>query len=535
MVFYKDFQTTGNHAFNVFNALSYCKEKGEDGIVFEKVVYDFYPEMASEDVMHVSNHDIYGIYRIAFLLKGMKDFTVDGGGATFMFHGCITPFYITKSENITVKNLTIDYSGILLLETIVREVGEDYIDLETESEDGYEIDRGMLYHTDISGTRQPFRAFFVRGANDSMDYLETSRDHWSPSENIYFEKTGEKTIRVKNPGIDVPVGTNLTLRAAYMRQACNIVASHAKDVFVKDVTMLRGYAMGVLAQMTENVTIEGMVVKAGRGHLNSLDADATHFVHCKGLVKVTDSSFSEQLDDALNIHGIFTKIIAKTDDYITVRYMHEEAKGIDIYQAGDAFQTLDPKSLIPNGEYTVVKAEEVNMEITKIYVKGGTASIRVGDVCEDLTWSSDLEFARNRVENNRARGMLVAAKGKVRIHDNYFHTTGVAILFESDGQYWFESGGTSDVVIEKNTFENCKFTHTWGENVIEVLPREVYNEGEFYHQSITIRENTFKGNTAPLVYADNIRSLVIEKNIIEDQKCEKTHEIKNCGSINCDM
>ena len=73
MVHYSQFNKTTDHAFNVYQAIRYCREHGVDKLVFDKGVYDFYPDKASEDVMYVSNHDIYGIYRIAFLLKGMKN------------------------------------------------------------------------------------------------------------------------------------------------------------------------------------------------------------------------------------------------------------------------------------------------------------------------------------------------------------------------------------------------------------------------------------------------------------------------------
>jgi hypothetical protein len=100
----------------------------------------------------------------------------------------------------------------------------------------------------------------------------------------------------------------------------------------------------------------------------------------------------------LNIHGIFTKIVDKTDDYILVKYMHTSAKGIDIYDPGSRIQVLNQKNLIPAGEYEIERVEVVNMEYTKLYIKGGTADIPVGYVVEDLTWVSDLLFENNRVD-----------------------------------------------------------------------------------------------------------------------------------------
>ena len=89
MINYKIFNTTKKHSFNLYNAIKYCKEHNEDGITFDKCVYDFYPEMALEEMLCVSNHDMYGLHRIAFLIKDMKNFTIDGGNSEFIFHGSI--------------------------------------------------------------------------------------------------------------------------------------------------------------------------------------------------------------------------------------------------------------------------------------------------------------------------------------------------------------------------------------------------------------------------------------------------------------
>ena len=127
--------------------------------------------------------------------------------------------------------------------------------------------------------------------------------------------------------------------------------------------------------------------------------------------------------------------------------------------------------------------------------------------------------------------MLIAAKGRVEIKNNYFNTPGVAILFESDGSKWFESGGTTNVLIKENVFENCKYTNSpnWGSHVIEVKPREEFNEGNYYHKYISITDNEFKDCNAPLIYADNI-----EKIEVKDNKLNNSNNIrvfKNCGEI----
>ena len=537
MVSYDRFRLTEDHAFNLISALRYCREHGEDCLVFERGTYDFYPTLAQEDTIHVSNHDINGLYRIAFLLKEMKHFTLDGGGSRFVFHGAILPFAVVRSEDITMKDLTVDFDEVFSLEVAVEEVAEDHLDLRVGGEERYAVDHGQLYV--LTGTEEliyPYsHHFYVRGKDGLHTYLPIAEDVSTYGEEVRFEALGERRIRMFQTKAKVEVGTDAVLNFRSSRQSCNIAIIESRDVSVLGVTMHRGSGMGILAQKTENVTVDRMTVSAREGYLSAMGADATHFVHCKGLVKVTNCDFREQLDDALNIHGIYTKIIQKTEDFILVRYMHHQAQGINVYDKGDRFQTLHPNSLIPNGEYEITDVEVINQNVTRLSVKGGTEGITVGDLVEDLTWSCDLLFENNRVYDNRARGMLIAAKGKVLVRNNHFHSPGMAILFESDGKYWFESGGTRHVEILDNVFEDCKFSVGWGRYVIQFKPREEREEGKFYHRYVRIANNRFVNNSAPLLYADNIADLVFENNAIEGQKTEELVSFRNCGTVRSDV
>ena len=46
-----------------------------------------------------------GIRRTAIYLKGKRNITVDGNGATVLVHGKMTPMLFDECENITIKNL----------------------------------------------------------------------------------------------------------------------------------------------------------------------------------------------------------------------------------------------------------------------------------------------------------------------------------------------------------------------------------------------------------------------------------------------
>ncbi len=536
MVNYSRFNTTDDHSFNLYNALMYCKKNKSKGLIFDKGVYTFYEEKASGELVNVSNHDINMLKKIAFLIKGMEDFVVDGNGSEFVFYGSIMPFEIKESKNITIKNFSIDVMTSLTIGMKVTDVKDNCVYADVVG-GNYHINNGVISFSDGYGNVNVCSAVTIRSMGDDIKFLPNSCGiAVNSNEKVYFEENGENKIKIFDIDEKYGIKKGMNIGACgSVRRSCNIHIADSENINIENVVMYKGYAMGVIAQMTKNVSVDRVVVKAKEGELNSLVADATHFVHCQGLVKVTNCSFSEQGDDALNIHGIFTKIADKTEDYILIKYMHKQAKGINIYKKGSTIATLDPESLIPNGTYTIKDVEVVSIDYTKIYVEGGTKNINVGDVVEDLTWSCDLIFENNKIANNRGRGMLIGAKGKVVIRNNYFNSTGAAILFESDGRFWFESGATTDVVIENNVFDDCCYVKAWGKGVIVLNPRAKIEEGKYYHKYIKICNNKFISCKGKIISADNVENIVVKDNKIENRRAENVITFENCGEILTDI
>jgi len=114
------------------------------------------------------------------------------------------------------------------------------------------------------------------------------------------------------------------------------------------------------------------------------------------------------------------------------------------------------------------------------------------DVLADISVKPDVLIKGCTFGNNRARGLLIGSKGKVVIEDNHFHVPGAAILFEGDGNYWYEQSGVKDVTIRGNTFENCLYgSQGWGRAYIAVGSGIPQRETSRYHSNITVEGNTF--------------------------------------------
>ena len=94
--------------FQVNQLIASLKGQSDVTLFFPTGQYEFYPEDAVEAYRAVTNHD-NSLKRMAFPLCGFEDFTLDGGGSTFMFNGRICPIVLDGSKGTILKNFSIDW------------------------------------------------------------------------------------------------------------------------------------------------------------------------------------------------------------------------------------------------------------------------------------------------------------------------------------------------------------------------------------------------------------------------------------------
>lgn len=512
---YNTFRSTDNHAYNISQAIEYCKHNNIQSLEFDKGVYDIYPDMASEGIYCTSNHGVNGYKRIAFLLKDMHDFTIDGNGSEFVFHGIISPFVVDNCSNITLKNFSLYTPKAFSNTAELVNVGEDCFDVKLPDGQDYFVLGDQLFFGDAL---KNYPVAFILEAESNKKHLRKGMGDYilRPQDKVYEIEKG--IIRFQGLNRPLPIMGNRIILMCRARDAACIMMQKSRNIKIENYTAFSGIGMGVIAQKCENIEISKMHTKCKEDRYISLNADATHFVHCKGTVKVTDSTFEGQLDDALNVHGIYTRIVNKWEDKILVKYMHHQAKGLDIYESGSKIQIVDPYTLLPKDEFEILKVSALNADCTLLTLNKTTDKINIGDDVEDIFWSPDVYFERNSVTFNRARGILLGARGKTVILDNYFNTAGGAILFESNGDFWFESGAVKDVIIKNNVFDDCRYGK-WCNAVISMVPRKETENGRFFHGNVSVESNTFKNCESMLFYADNAENI-----------CFKNNELINCGT-----
>ena len=521
----------GNLTYALVCAMRKCKEEKYDKLVLKKDVYDIDITYTEQCVLNISNHGMNGPKRMGLLIEDMDGFTVDFSGSTLITKGRMSGIVIRNSKNVTVKNVILENPETEFMQARVEKTGDDFVDFKIElGGEQFHTSGGAMYTNCGYEFRIPqTTSIEFRGDTGELEYGTGDFPIGFPWD-VQNEITKDGHFIVHNPTRIPPVG-NVFVHTASRRFGCGIFCEDSSDLFFENVTVHSCQGMGLLAQFCHNVTLDKFSTLRHGIQMYTANADATHFVHCTGLVKVENGVFEGQLDDALNIHGVFVRVVDRLSDHeLLIKMMHFQATGLKIFAPGDKVQALTPETLIPYTEKTVKAVDVINDEIVKVTFNESVLDVKVGDDLENLTKSADLIFRKNIVRDNRARGMLIAAKGKVLIEDNYFHASGAAILFESDGKYWFESGATNDVTIKNNVFDKCKYSK-FGTAVLQFVKREAVEEDKYYHNKISVLDNEFIMLNELAIMFDNIKDVTLKGNVVKDGKTAIV-DIKHCKNLN---
>ena len=514
-------------------------KKGDKAVlVLEKGRYDFHPQDAASRNYYVSNHDQPQPRPVGVPLEDLHDFVLDGQGAELVFHGRMMPMSLVRSTDCTLKDFSIDFANPQISQiTIVESNAEKGTTFKPAPWVKYRIsDKGdFITYGDGWAFRHQYAIAFE---GDTRHIVYNTADLYCPIANV--KEVGEGLLNA--PGWKdsrLKPGTVLALRS-WERPSPGLFVTHCKDTKLHNIKMHYAEGMGLLAQMSENIDLDGFSVCLkgdNDARYFTTQADATHFYGCKGKITSVNALYDGMMDDAINVHGTYLKVVKRVDDYtLEGRYMHSQAYGFDWGYKGDKVQFVRSATMeLLDGENevveitpldAVVKEQGTGMDGAKTFrirfkkPVPEEISEKAGYGIENLTWTPEVYFANNTIRNNRARGTLFSTPKKVVVENNLFdHTSGCAILLCGDCNGWFETGACRDVTIRKNRFINALTSQFQFTNAVISIYPEIPNldgQKKLFHggkkTAVRIEENVFETFDASILYAKSIDGLLYRNN-----------------------
>jgi hypothetical protein len=452
------------------DAIGKCRAGGIRRLVLDRGIWHLHPDEADGAFRHVSNHDP-GYKRMGLRLDGFADFEVDGQGAVLMCHGVLIPITVDRSSNITLRNLTIDWSKPFHLEGGVAAVGADFFEVEMLPECEASMVGGNLLGGMAEGVIEDPRNPKESRQNIEWNYWIDPQTRaaaavqpvlltWNPRTRSHAEITevGTNRFRIRNAHLkELPTPGSVMIAKGRNRPNRLSPAIHLASVrgaVISDVTIHHAGGMGVIAEDCADMTLRRVRVelRPGSKSLITTTADATHFVQCRGDVLVEDCFFENMLDDALNVHGIYAVAAPlRAPGRLGVRFQHFQHLGMVFARPGDRMLLLDRKTMTGYAEFTAKEILTRNESFHELAAdKSLEGVLRPDSIVENLDARPVLVFRNNTVRNNRARSILVNPL-RALIENNQFERPSMgSILIEGDSNYWMSSGSPEETIIRGN-------------------------------------------------------------------------------------
>lgn len=475
-------------------------------------IYHFHSSSARALRFYISNHDQPDVRPVFLPFQGMSNVTIRATNAAFVMHGMGTAILLQGTRNVTIKGVTLEWErpyfaqaeivGFASGETHVRFVPRDRVAVE---------DGKLVLHGEDWRVGLECGCVFRR---DTHEMVERTKD-------VVFNGDGRNMgggiIAIPRDlsriGAGARVGDIFVVRS-WSRPHPAVCLDRATDTTFSDFVFRDGFGMGIVAQLSENITVRGGgCYPRRRDEYSSNTVDATHFSNCRGTVVVEGCRFEGMMDDALNVHSTCLRIIAKTGDHeIRCRYMHRQAIGFGVFSAGDAVRFIAGRTL-ENGCVGRVQSVQTHdaREVSLILEEPVPARYGVGDAVENADWQCDVVFRNNTVANNRARGVLFTTPKRIVCEGNLFdHVSGAAILLAGDAQGWYESGACENVTIRRNRFRDClTSSFQYCNALVSVFPvvKDLAAQRRRYHRNILVEDNEIETFVAPLLHvvsAENV-------------------------------
>lgn len=504
-------------------ALEACRQKENPLLFFPAGRYDFWPQHAVKKVYYESNtSDINPKYN-AIMIAGFKKLVIEGAGSEFVYHGRIQPFTIERSSHITLRHFSIDWEFPLTAQAVVTDTTAAYIDVR--------IDTAQYPYTIVNGQL----LFAAEGWSDKI----TGIMEYEKDTHLIAYRTGDDpsalgpgwrgykatvmdngVVRLHYPFRRKPSPGNILVLRHNSRDHAMIFVTHSDNILMEKMTGYHCAGLGILSQYTADLTFKNIsiVPNIAKGRYFSGHDDGLHFSNCRGNINVDSCRFGGLMDDPINVHGTYVRIISKlAGNKLLCRFMEPMSVGMEWSEAGDNIAFIDHHSLATIGKGKVTAFRKKSTTDFELTLAGEVpAHVNEGDGLENMSWTPAVTVRNTSFESCRARGLLVTTPKKVIIENNSFSSSGSAILIAGDVNSWYESGAITDLLIKGNKFlAPCNTSdYQFTEAVISIYPEiPVMNDSTpLYHKNIQIEGNSFYAFDYPILFAQSVNGLQFVNN-----------------------
>lgn len=481
----------------------------------------------------------------AFVLRGLRNVTIDLSGAKLLLHGRIMPFAIFDCENITFRNFSIDYDRPFYTEGVILQSEPGSLVIRIPEFFRYRIEGHDFVAVGETWEHRLVTGDMLFGCIDPANgrragdiFLGLIGDTVTPRPNpplpihhIYADALPDRCVRLRNvPESFRPQIGHILVMTHEDRRKTAFLLERDTDTTIEHVRLLHVGAMGITANLCHNITVNDYSMylneKCPERHI-TLNADGFHTFHCTGLMKIENCRFENLLDDAVNIHGNYLvctenpdpKTIVAENRSAGILAMEYLVPGDEIYIYKENTQEIRAIGVVDTAAFLPGQSTVMYITLRDALAK----TIEPGDILENRRMP-EIEIRGCRI--NCAGGFRISSGKRVVIENCHFETSAFSILFSGDMNYWFENTGVRDVTIRNCIFDHCgcPVQTSCGFQTTEAAP--------FYHENIRFLHNTVISPDYAALVLDNVNYVEVAGNkIVGLRENQLPVILENCSHI----
>lgn len=525
-------------------AIAAAKDQPNAVIDFPAGRYDFWPDEAVQTAYYISNSSSETEMpekrqRVGLMFKDLKNLTLNGNGSRFVFHGKMIAWVIDHSENIQLRNISVDYERPGMSEMTIKSVSPSTVVAKVHPDSKFDIINGKLEWYGEKWVARNYHAVLVKPDRGTLHYSS-----WEPFLRSKAERVDGLEVRFSGDfsKFKADTGDVLTIRDRY-RDYVGAFQNRSKNIKLRQVHMNSMHGLGIVSQFCENLDYDSVFVEPAKnsGRVIASSADGMHFSGCKGQITINHCRFSGLHDDPINVHGTHLKVTEIVSPHtVKLRFMHHQSYGFEAFMVKDSVALLHAASLQIFAANVVRSAKLLGEREMLVEMENPfPPELKVGDAVENITWTPSLTISNSRFERTISRGTLVTTRRKVLIENNVYYRTGMhAILIENDASGWYESGPVMDVTIRNNVFEDCAYNSFPDNYIINISPQNHEKAPNYWvHQNIKIENNVFKAYDHPILGANSTKGLsfvgnrIIKTNFMDAGKKRPALNLTACTRV----
>lgn len=500
--------------------------------------YDIYPSDATTCTDRRCFYEPTDGIPVAFLLKDVRNVTLDFCGAHIVLHGKIQPFIVDRCENVRIENCIVEFAMDFWMDAEIRAIGEGFVDLLPRENFAYRIENGRLvpygdgWESDCLDRVTLFMQSFDRETRDGCDGVQLAVIGFDcdpldktpplPIHELHIEALDSGFRLRGNTPSEWKVG-NYAAFCYSGREISSVLLVESKNCTVAHYRIVNGAGMGILAYHTDGIRIDGlrMVFDELSHGIISNNGDAAHLIGCGGEIVFENSVCEGLLDDVLNVHNNFMLTERAEGNVLVAKKVSKcFLPQTPVCCAGDEIAVYRGRTMERKGTFVLRGVTAGETDEIALAVDRPTADVEPGDMIENVSQQPTVLLRNNAFRKSNTH-LRFQSRGKITVEDC---DIGLPVLLTGDATYWFESSPCEDF-----TVRNCRFTAP--KAGIRLLPDFSLTEKEpYYHKNITVENSEFVCDV-PLsgTCGDNI--------VFRNNRCargEMRLELSGCGKVTAD-